>query len=137
MVGHHTITSITKMRKGLTFNNPYSFRNATPSAASSFSQAQQSASQSFTKLRGLSIKEGPQKRKSVDAGGRLSKKSRSNSQKPSLSKEESQAIYGVEEVQTTSLFAEKDGPFDNRILRCLVISPAGWAISGFELMKSF
>ncbi|KAI9782551.1 MAG: hypothetical protein M1816_001848 [Peltula sp. TS41687] len=134
LVGHHTITSITEMRKGLTFNNPYSFRKATPSAASSFSQAQQSASQSFTQLRGLSIMEGPQKRKSVDVGGRLSKRSRSNSQKSSFSKQESQVIYGVEEAQTTSSFAENDGPFDNRILRCLVISPAGWAISKFNMI---
>lgn len=40
--------------------------------------------------------------------------------------------YGVEEARTTSLFAETDGPFDNRMLRCLVISPAGRAIRNFE-----
>ncbi|KAL9121789.1 MAG: hypothetical protein Q9187_001654 [Circinaria calcarea] len=132
LVGHFTIASIAEIRNGLTFGKSYSFRNATPSAASSFSQSQQHLSQSFTQFRGLSIIEEPQrKRKSVDAGGRLSKKSRSNSQK-SFSKQESQVTYGVEEAQPTSLFAESDGPFDNRILRCLVISPAGRAISQFK-----
>ncbi|KAI9781456.1 MAG: hypothetical protein M1816_002377 [Peltula sp. TS41687] len=133
LFGHHNITSIAELREGLTFKNPYCFQNTTPSAVSSFSQSQGSPSQSFTQLHRLSIIEEPQKkRKSVDAGGMPSKRSRSISQKSRLSKQGSQVTYSVEEAQTTSLFARDDGPFDDRIFRCLVISPAGRAISKFE-----
>ncbi|KAM4062580.1 kinase [Hirsutella rhossiliensis] len=39
-----------------------------------------------------------------------------------------EVTYDVEEVQGTSLLAPTNGPYDNRVFRCLVISPAGRAI---------
>jgi 5-carboxymethyl-2-hydroxymuconate isomerase len=116
------------MREGLTFGKPYAFRNTTLSPASSFSQPQSLLSQSFGQLYGLSTAgELPKKRKSVDAGGSPSKRSRSNSQSPDKAKREKEV-----NSQTTSLYTHDDSLFDNRIFRCLVISPAGRAIREFR-----
>jgi len=128
LFGHHHITSIANMREGLTFGKPYAFRNTTLSPASSFSQPQSLLSQSFGQLYGLSTAgELPKKRKSVDAGGSPSKRSRSNSQSPDKAKREKEV-----NSQTTSLYTHDDSSFDNRIFRCLVISPAGRAIREFR-----
>jgi Fungal protein kinase len=81
LFGHHRITSIATMREGLTFTNAHTFRTTTFSPPSSFSQSQPQSllRQSFSQLHGLSIAEySPRKRKSIDAGGRPSKRSRSN-----------------------------------------------------------
>jgi len=128
LFGHHHITSIANMREGLTFGKPYAFRNTTLSPASSFSQPQSLLSQSFGQLYGLGTAgELPKKRKSVDAGGSPSKRSRSNSQSPDKAKREKEV-----NSQTTSLYTHDDSSFDNRIFRCLVISPAGRAIREFR-----
>ncbi|KAM4061391.1 FunK1 protein kinase [Hirsutella rhossiliensis] len=65
------------------------------------------------------------KRKPVDVG-RKSKRSRSNSQRSSQGQDE--VTYDVGEAQRTSLLAPNIGPYDSRVFRCLVISPAGRAI---------
>ncbi len=123
LFGHHHITSIANMREGLTFGKPYAFRITTLSPASSFSQPQSLLSQSFGQLYGLGTAgELPKKRKSVDSGGSPSKRSRSNSQSPDKAKREKEV-----NSQTTSLYTHDDSSFDNRIFRCLVISPAGRA----------
>ncbi|KAH8755101.1 kinase-like domain-containing protein, partial [Diaporthe sp. PMI_573] len=135
LVGHRRITSVAEMRSGLTFGEPYSFRGL-PSAASSFSQSFSQSqpsflSGSFSELHGLSIAESPsRKRKSVDVGRRPSKRSRSNSQRSS--QHQNEVTYDVEEAQGTSLLAPNSGPYDNRVFRCLVISPAGRAIHNYE-----
>lgn len=136
LVGHRRITSINEMRSGLTFKKPYSFRSA-PSAASSFSrsfsQSQPTSllSRSFSELQGLSVADKPPgKRKSVDAARKPSKRSRSNSQRSSQVQDE--VTYDVDEATGTSLLAPSNGPYDNRIFRCLVISPAGRAIHKYE-----
>ncbi|KAL8847182.1 MAG: hypothetical protein Q9221_007767 [Calogaya cf. arnoldii] len=136
LFGHHRITSIADMREGLTFRKPYAFRNTTLSPASSFSQSQSLLSQSFSQRFGLGTAgEPPKKRKSVDAGGSPSKKSRSNSQSPDKAKRDME-----ENSQTTSLYTHDDSSFDNRIFGCLVISPGGRAIRDFgsipELLKA-
>ncbi|KAM4062554.1 hypothetical protein HRG_011264 [Hirsutella rhossiliensis] len=41
---------------------------------------------------------------------------------------QNEVTYDVEDVQGTSLLAPTNGPYDNRVFRCLVISPAGRAI---------
>ena len=135
LFGHHRITSIADMREGLKFGKPYAFRNTTLSPASSFSQSQSLLSQSFG-LYGLGTTgELPKKRKSVNAGGSPSKRSRSNSQSPDKAKRDKEA-----NSQTTSLYTHDDSSFDNRIFCCLVISPAGRALRDFrsipELLKA-
>ena len=122
LFGHHQITSIAEMREGLTFGKAYAFRNTTLSPKPSVSQPQSLLSQSFGQTCSLGTTgDLPKKRKSVDARGSSSKKSRSNS-------------------QMTSLYTHDDNSFDNRIFRCLVISPAGRALRNFqsqlELLKA-
>lgn len=68
------------------------------------------------------------KGKSVDHEARASRRSRSNSQRSALRK----APQPLENTQTVSLYAPCDGPFANRLLGCLVISPAGKAIGKFD-----
>ncbi|KAF2459673.1 hypothetical protein BDY21DRAFT_338901 [Lineolata rhizophorae] len=135
LIGHRRIASINEIRSDLTFKKPYSFRG-TPSAASSFSQSfSQSQSSAVTrptsKLHGLSIADRlSRKRKSSDLSRKPSKRSRTSSQK--LSQPQREVTYDVEEPQGTSLLAPNNGPYDNRVFRCLVISPAGRAIYTFE-----
>ncbi|KAL8673853.1 MAG: hypothetical protein Q9168_001718 [Polycauliona sp. 1 TL-2023] len=127
LFGHHRITSIADMREGLTFGKPYAFRNTTLGPASSFSQSQSLLSQSFGQRFGLGTAgEPPKKRKSVDAGGSPSTRSRSNSQSPDKAKRDTEV-----NSQTTSLYTHDDSSFDNRIFGCLVISPGGRAIRDF------
>lgn len=74
-------------------------------------------SQSFGKLYSLvAAEELPKKRKSVGAGGSPNKARRKNEMNS----------------QTTSFYTHDGSSFDNRIFRCLVISPAGRAIRDFR-----
>ncbi|KAI4196202.1 MAG: hypothetical protein LQ350_006695 [Teloschistes chrysophthalmus] len=128
LFGHYRITSIADMREGLTFGRPYTFRNSTLSPASSFSQSQSLLSQSFAQRFGPGIAgEPPKKRKSVDAGGSPSKRSRFNNQSPDKAKRKAEL-----NSQTTSLYTHDNSSFDNRIFGCLVISPGGRAIRDFR-----
>ncbi|PHH74487.1 hypothetical protein CDD82_4907 [Ophiocordyceps australis] len=127
LVGHHRITSINEMRSGLTFSKPYTFRTpiGTPqshpqSKPIGVSELDQSITSSCVAKRLLG------KRKSVDADWRLSKRSRSKSHLSSKGQKES--TFEVEAAQGTSLAAADIGLYDNRIFRCLVVSPAGRAI---------
>ena len=135
LFGHHRITSIADMREGLKFGKPYTFRNTTLSPASSFSQSQSLLSQSFGLYDLGTTGELPKKRKSVDAGGSPSKRSRSNSQSPDKAERDKEV-----KSQTTSPYTHDDSSFDNRIFCCLVISPAGRALRDFrsipELLKA-
>ena len=69
------------------------------------------------------------------SGVKPSNWSRSNSQRSDKAKQENEMTYAVEDTQTTSLFADNNNPFDNRIFRCLVISPAGESIRDFKSIK--
>jgi len=128
LFGYHRITSIADMREGLTFGKPYPFRNTTLSPAFSFSQSQSLLPQSFGPICSLGIAgDFPKKRKSIDAGGSPSKRSRSNSQSSDKAKRDKEV-----NSQTTSLYTHDDSSFDNRIFGCLVISPVGRAIQDFR-----
>ncbi|KAF2458841.1 serine/threonine-protein kinase Sgk2 [Lineolata rhizophorae] len=135
LVSHHRITSINEMRTGVTFTKPHSFRGP-PSAASSFSQSFSRSqppsflSRSFSGVQGLSIAEDPSKKRKSDVGQGPSKRPRSNSQ--TSSQHPNEVTYDVDEAQGTSLLAPNNGAYDNRIFRCLVISPAGRAIHKYE-----
>ncbi|SLM36384.1 protein [Lasallia pustulata] len=135
LFGDHRITSIADMREGLAFAKPHAFQNARLYRPSSFSQSQSQSllSRSVSQLLSLStVRESPKKRTSVDTRGRLSKRSRSNSQSPEKAKPENEVAYTEEHSQTTSLYAHDESSFDNRIFRCLVISPAGRVIRDFR-----
>jgi len=119
------------MREGLKFGKPYAFWNTTLSFASSFSQSQSLLSRSFGQRFDLgTVEELSKKRKSVDAGGSLSKRSRSNSQNPDKAKKKNEV-----HSQTTSLYTHDDSSFDNRVFSCLVISPGGRAIRDFRSIR--
>ncbi|OJD20461.1 hypothetical protein ACJ73_08203 [Blastomyces percursus] len=151
LVAHQPITSIEEMRSDMMFMKPYSF-GCKSSAASyfsqSFSQSFQSQppsapSRSFSALHGMTIAESrgerlPRKRKSVDAGTNPKKRSKSNSQRSGPPHNE--VTYDVDETQGASLVTPSNGPYDNRILCCLVIYPAGRPIhkyrSSLELLQA-
>ena len=137
LFGLHHITSIAEMRGGLTFAKLHIFRNATFSPSSSFSQSQpQALHQSFGQLHGLSIAGNSLgKRKSIDAEGRPSKRSKSNSRRSDMAKSEKEMAHIVEENRIPSLYTHDDSSFDNRIFRCLVISPAGRGLHEFSSIK--
>ena len=128
LFGHRQITNIANMREGLKFGKPYAFRNTTSSLASPFSPVQSLLSQSCGQLYGVgTARELSKKRKSVDAGGSPSKRSRSNSQSPDKAKLDKEV-----NSETISLYIHDDSSFENRIFSCLVISPAGRAIRDFR-----
>ena len=129
LLGHHQITSIEEMRKGLVFPPAHHFRITLPKTSSSQSRSQHGPSRSFRSFRGLSIAEtSSKKRKSPESEAGSSRPSRSYSQKSTL---EDQGAEGPENTQTTSLYSSGNGSFENRLFCCLVISPAGRAINKY------
>ncbi|KAL8747174.1 MAG: hypothetical protein Q9190_000914 [Brigantiaea leucoxantha] len=129
LFGHHQITSIADMRDGLTFGKPHAFRDTTPSTPRSLFSSVQSLSP-------LHIAKQPlKKRKTMDFGESPPKRSRLNSQSPNEATQKNEP-----KSRTTSLFAYDDTSYDNRIFRCLVISPAGHALhdigSKVELLET-
>ncbi|EDN09515.1 predicted protein [Histoplasma mississippiense (nom. inval.)] len=138
IIGHSTITSIADMRCGLTFNKRHHFKSAPPSATSSFHQ-----SQPLIEPRCLDIrrKSSSRKRRSPDKGMQVSKQSRSINQSSRNTQEENELAFSIQSAHKPSLF-DRNGEelYDNRVLRCLVISPAGRPIykyeSHLELLKA-
>ncbi|EEH33097.1 hypothetical protein PAAG_04150 [Paracoccidioides lutzii Pb01] len=129
IIGHSVITSIADVRCGLTFDDKrHDFKSAPPSAASSFHQ-----SQPLTELRSLGRKSSSRKRRSPDKGIQASKRSRSINQPSRDTQQENELAFSVQSAHKPSLF-DRNGeePYDNRVLRCLVISPAGRPIYKYE-----
>ncbi|EDN05674.1 predicted protein [Histoplasma mississippiense (nom. inval.)] len=129
IIGHSIITSIADVRCGLTFDDKrHDFKSAPPSAASSFHQ-----SQPLTELRSLGRKSSSRKRRSPDKGMQASKGSRSINQPSRDTQQENELAFSVQSAHKPSLF-DRNGeePYDNRVLRCLVISPAGRPIYKYE-----
>ncbi|KMP05977.1 hypothetical protein CIRG_05658 [Coccidioides immitis RMSCC 2394] len=139
IIGHGAITSIADMRRGLTFNNKrHNFKSAPPSTASSFHQ-----SQPLTEPCRLDIrrKSSSRKRRSPDKGMQVSKRSRSIHQPSRDTQQEDELAFSVQSAHKPSLFdGNGEEPYDNRVLRCLLISPAGRPIykyeSPLELLKA-
>lgn len=139
IIGHGTITSIADMRCGLTFDDKrHDFKSAPPSTASSFHQ-----SQPLTEPCRLDIrrKSSSRKRRSPDKRLQASKRSRSINQPSRDTQEENELAFSIQSAHKPSLF-DRSGEelYDNRVLRCLVISPAGRPIydyrSPLELLKA-
>ena len=127
LTGYQGITSISELRSGLTFLSPYQFRDGTASASTSFSQTQ--LSQSFGPMQNLSISKTPSKRKRPGDERGSQKRSRSNSQRSKLSQQYEAAQTSGEPA--VSLYESDDSKYSNRIFGCLVIAPAGRALSEF------
>ncbi|MCJ1242411.1 hypothetical protein MMC14_010419 [Varicellaria rhodocarpa] len=71
------------------------------------------------------------KRTSDDSEEKSSKRLRSNSQRSNLHQEH-KVSQAIEDAQATSFHGLSDEPFDNRVLGCLAIWPAGRAIKDFK-----
>ncbi|EEQ89759.2 hypothetical protein RJZ56_001748 [Blastomyces dermatitidis] len=144
VIGQGTVTSIAELRDGLSFGEPYPFRGRpalSVSSSFSLSQPQSQQSQSITQLQGLSLAKGSssgssRKRKSRQAvGAPPLKRSRSSKRFQDIASND-EVSFDVEAAQKTSLVAStREGPFDNRIFRCLAITPAGRAIHQFTSAK--
>lgn len=52
------------------------------------------------------------------------------------SQAQNEVTYDVEEVRGTSLLAPNNGPYGNRLFRCLMISPAGRAIYKYKKISA-
>nr|KMM70583.1 hypothetical protein CPAG_06894 [Coccidioides posadasii RMSCC 3488] len=123
VLGYRTIISIADLRRGLTFGNPHTFQGRNTSAASSLAQSQSRCKLSRSLTR---------KRRSPDTRPHAAKRSRSSSQQPKAKQFENELTFTVESVHTPSLFDKNDEVYDNRILRCLVVSPAGRPIYEYK-----
>ncbi|OJD12101.1 hypothetical protein AJ78_07250 [Emergomyces pasteurianus Ep9510] len=136
IIGHSTITSIADMRSGLTFDNKrHNFKSAPPSTASSF--------QSQVLIEPLDIhrKSSSRKRRSPDERMRELKRSRSTNRLSSDIQPGNELAFSAQPAHKPSLFDRNgDESYDNRVLCCLVISPAGRPIykykSPLELLKA-
>ena len=135
LLGHHRITSIKELRNGLEFPAAHHFRTGISGASTSFSQSQSQISRSFGAFQHFSITDGAsKKRKSTELENKQTKRSRSSSQKSKLNLEH-EAMQPVKDAGTTSLYDSGKEEFDNRLLGCLVITPAGRAISDFKSIE--
>ncbi|PGH01766.1 hypothetical protein AJ79_07814 [Helicocarpus griseus UAMH5409] len=138
IIGHSTITTIADMCCGLTFDNKHhNFKSAPTSTASSFQ------SQALIESSDICQKSSSRKRRSSDKGMEALKRSRSINQLPSNTQQEQEndLAFSVQSAHKPSLFDRNDEePYENRVLRCLVISPAGRPIykyqSPLELLKA-
>lgn len=144
VVAFRDITDISTLRGGLSFKKRHVFKSNSR-RASSFrpSHSNDPRSRSSTRLHpSTSDKQTTsRKRRSPDKSTQTSKRSRSSSQPSGVGQQENEVTFEVQPVGNPSLF-DKDGEelYDNRIFRCLVISPAGRPIyeyhSPTELLKS-
>ncbi|EGC45352.1 serine/threonine protein kinase Sgk2 [Histoplasma capsulatum var. duboisii H88] len=130
IIGHSTITNIADMRRDMAFNDKHhDFKSAPPSTASSFHQSQPLTEPCCLDIR---RKSSSRKRRSPDKGMQASKRSRSINQPSRDTQEENQA-FSIQSVHRPSLFdRNSEEPYDNRVLRCLVISPAGRPIYDYR-----
>lgn len=132
LFGHGRIASVKELRDGLTFPDLHRFRSASCNGLDSFSgsQSQATFSRSVSALRSSDIYR--RKRRPMDEGTRSSKRLRSNSQ-PSKLRAEYEASHNREEA--ANQLVVQNGPYKNRLLSYLVISPAGRPIKEFSSVK--
>ncbi|EEQ91416.2 serine/threonine-protein kinase Sgk2 [Blastomyces dermatitidis ER-3] len=124
IIGYGAITSIADMRCGLTFDNKrHNFKSAPPSTTSLLHHSQPLTWPGYLDIH---RKTSSRKRRSPDKGLQTSKRSRNTQQESELS-------FSIQSVHQPSLFdRNSEELYDNRILRCLVISPAGRPIYDYR-----
>ncbi|KAL1973895.1 hypothetical protein VTN31DRAFT_5455 [Thermomyces dupontii] len=137
--GHCNITRISEMRSEMAFRTPYTFRGTSDSIQSrsvhsSSPNVPSSKPGSWTSA--VNSSERSNKRKSPSA---LPESKRSQP-KGNFASASNPVTFEVQENEGTSLFAAREGDYDDRIFRCLVIFPAGRPIyeyrSPLELVQA-
>jgi hypothetical protein len=130
LVGHCEIVTITDLRAGLEFskNTQHSFRMTTHDRSDEYNRLQDSDTSGSSR-----------KRKSLDEGTRPATRRRSNSQKSTLRQTHDDDDREREEVNDKpkpSLYMpDRNDPYENRILSCLIVYPAGRVISDFKTIR--
>ncbi|KAH8713512.1 hypothetical protein HC256_006658 [Beauveria bassiana] len=130
LVGHREITSIADLRAGLEFSS--STRHA-------FRTTAQDRSCGYNRLQGSESSGSSRKRKSSDNNPHPRTTRRSNSQKYTLRQAYDQSSEANDEASgeaKSSIYTpNREDPYENRILSCIVISPAGRVISDFSTIR--
>lgn len=135
LVGHFPITSIKHLRNGLKFPAAHCFRNASSSSLTSLSLSKSQPPRPFGAFSQFSNTESTsKKRRSTTSDFKESKRSRSSGQNSSLH-QEYVATEPSREAGAVSLYDSGKEAFDNRLLGCLAISPAGRALSDFNTIE--
>ncbi|KAM0670860.1 hypothetical protein ACQRIU_001255 [Beauveria bassiana] len=130
LVGHREITSIAALRAGLDFSSStqHTFRATAPDGSGGYNRLQGSESSGSGR-----------KRKSSDHNPRPRTTRRSNSQRSTLRQPYDQSSEANDEASyeaKSSMYTpNREGPYENRILSCLVISPAGRVLSDFSTIR--
>jgi hypothetical protein len=118
LVAHREITSIDDLRAGLKFSS---------STRHNFRANIHERSDSYGLLQGYDTSGSSRKRKSSDDEVSRSTRRRSNSQKSTLGH-----MHRSNDRARPSLYTQtREDPYENRVLSCLVIAPAGRVISDF------
>ncbi|KAK8147543.1 hypothetical protein G3M48_001442 [Beauveria asiatica] len=129
LVGHREITSIAALRAGLDFSS--STRHA-------FRATARDRSTGHNSLQGSESSGSSRKRKSSDNDARPTTR-RSDSRKSTLRQtydHSSEANDEASDEAKPSVYTpNREGPYENRILSCIVISPAGRVISDFSTIR--
>ncbi|OAA34135.1 serine/threonine-protein kinase Sgk2 [Beauveria brongniartii RCEF 3172] len=130
LVGHREITSIAALRAGMDFSS--STRHA-------FRATARDRSTGHNSLQGSESSGSSRKRKSSDNDPRPPTTRRSNSRKSTLRQtydHSSEANDEASDEPKPSVYTpNREGPYENRILSCIVISPAGRVISDFSTIR--
>ncbi|KAK3175546.1 hypothetical protein K4F52_010179 [Lecanicillium sp. MT-2017a] len=136
LVGHREIVTITDLRAGLEFskNTQHSFRMTTHDRSDEYNRLQDSDTSGSSR-----------KRKSLDEGTRPATRRRSNSQKSTLrhtydddddDDDDDREREEVNDRPKPSLYIpDRNDPYENRILSCLIVSPAGRVVSDFRTIR--
>ncbi|OAA42147.1 serine/threonine-protein kinase Sgk2 [Metarhizium rileyi] len=127
VVGHCEVASIADLRSGLNFSDRtwHEFRPTTDKEAGS-----------STNFKGLDSSESSRKRKSSEEDLTRSTRQRSSSRKSTLRQTHDGSDDGSDKGLRPSLYTpNREALYENRILSCLVISPAGRVVSDFESVK--
>ncbi|KAL9062163.1 MAG: hypothetical protein Q9157_009170, partial [Trypethelium eluteriae] len=131
LVGHKRIASIGEHRDGPKFAKRLKL-GGTSFGDPYVSSQQSSTSKSAARLQSLSVSKRSQ---ADDFANPSSKKSRSNNQ-PSKLKQEFRPDDGSEQFHSPIPHSHQEETFRNRVLFCLVISPAGTPFREFENSKT-
>jgi hypothetical protein len=139
LAGHREIVTITDLRAGLEFskNTQHSFRMTTNDRSDEYNRLEDSDTSGSSR-----------KRKSLDEGTRPATRRRSNSQKSTLRQtyddnddDDDDDDDGRESEETNSkprpslYLPDGKDPYENRILSCLIVCPAGRVISDFKTIS--
>ncbi|KAH8707831.1 hypothetical protein BB8028_0002g05710 [Beauveria bassiana] len=126
LVGHREITSIAALRAGMDFSS--STRHA-------FRATARDRSTGHNSLQGSESSGSSRKRKSSDNDPRPPTTRRSNSRKSTLRQTYDQSSKASGEAKSSIYTPNREDPYENRILSCIVISPAGRVISDFSTIR--